>query len=1287
MKKRIISLVLVLFLSLGLFFFAAPSASAAYDYQPDSSLWGTFRQALSTAVLPFVTFLLPENSWDFTFTKTGSVSSVELNEQLDRYNSFIGSVMRFGSGGGDLCTRAERVYDRNNGIFRLKDSASGAWIVDSRGRFPYFETSVSGDVPASVLAGEAVTPNYPGSPELSKNSSNRWLELSILQPKLQAGTVMGNTTYSYEQLSDLLSALRKVSPSTNYRLATVFGGSYGVCKNNLVLCDSTGAPFIAYKSKDSAAANQTYNYYAPVTNEGDTVDNSVTVNTQIQNTDDYTFNIPLDASTNIGQYIESQYFDFSTQSYTTNTYDITYNNQFNCYETNYYTWNITYNISNTYVTYIGSNDAWQQEEYRFYYELPDGRSSADLTEDEVAALSFQFADCVNYARSATDINLRALYHFDGNTNDSGYFSDKSSFAWTSGASITYMDSSAFNGALYLDETAHGFTIGVPMKRYSRDDFTIQFRYYQASQPDSVDNKENTLKLGDTYLLKWDERTLYNGSGTSLCSLPIGNWAEIALIRSNGTLYTYVNGLKVASQADSNYYLAETLQFTFGSTSRAYSMLDELRVLDFALAASGASYTPTSVPYDTNLVLVLPDSATPILDTYWDFNTEGNYLEGYDFTTGVEALPSTWSGGYNPDYVRILYEQDFVRLISTRSGSGNGFSSSTVSRSDLKNRGLSYSAWAVPKGSGSYVFSIMTADGAVYSLPFTAERYTENTLLVTGNYQDRDYLRLNGESNRTTSRYVSSYLDDLTLVVYAYADNNGNAYKLDLAVIPARGKTLDIVYAEVKQGTEANSGHERVTCAYSSLDLKPNTAAVHTDIPIHGYTVGGVRPTFPVRGDVWFQVSSRRIIGVQVYNGQAWEASNARWWTGSRWIPIYAFDVFTLEDCWDVADTDDVVTQITTEGGFWNWWKGAWIDFRSWLSGVFPGGSDTPDPSPSPSSSPSSSPSPEPDVDNRPLALATGVNIIRENAEHWMANNASSVTIQMEPGDLWARYNTVRNLFTVDLMNGALSDDLIVSLEIDGLPVTESGQWDAASFLLYGDDDNYVSIGKKSHFDGLTTVSEVSGACDELGGDSRDNAVTSATLVLYKSGTSVRTFFKPIDGQWLEGNSLTVDFTVSKVGFACWEYYSRGKSVTFKNLRMSAASRYALVGDISVFLNSFLTCQIVPFFIGGGFLVPGGSLLDPGHSIYVPGGSGRDPSKDDPLSDGDSSFFLWDIINMVIDALWKLVKGLFETVFGGILSFFARILQGMTGFFGAFTGNFGVFGFDTFNPLTGGNIWG
>lgn len=922
MKRRLISTVLVVAVLCSMICIA-PSASAVTP-------WEHFVEVLGQSALNFgqVDFSMS----DFIFPITGECTEEDLLFAQDRYNSWLATTLRTGSMIGSAFDaffnthRAIIVEDTVNNRRRLQDGTSGEWIVDYSGKYPYVSIASNDTVPDWATK---PAPDCPSAPEFSPKTENSWLELAPIQTKLNSGLLSGNTSYNYNQLTDLLNGLRDRGPNVNYRLAPVFGGSYGVCKNNLVLCDVAGRPFIAFKEEASSAANQTQNVYVKNDGGGDLIvgGDKVTTDIKILDKSENTMTIPVtnDNSTNvtidnlIHQNIYDTSYNFDDHSYTVNTYDVTYNNDNRRYETNYYTWNITYNITNTYVTYIGSNDAYQQKEYEFYYELPDGRSSADLTADEVAAMSFQFADVMNYQRSATDTNLRALYHFDGDLSDSGYFSDKTSFTWKSGASITYMDSSTFNGALYLDETDHKFDLTLPSNVWAGEDFTIQWRYYQASEPDTVSNINNSLAFGSATLFRWDEQKLYpHTSSTAACALPVGNWVELALVRHSGTMYLYVNGLKVSSWAN-NSALGKVLTFTFGTTSRAYSMLDELRILNFALVTDGASYTPTAVPYDSNLVLVLPGEET-VVDSYWNIISEGNLLENSDFTVcdidliGTYSSSLTYSRWCNypstSSYGGGSVRDDFVTVVGGSSPSSVGWRGfqyvlayGTSSSSAKYSQNLSYSA----NYGKQHIFSVMDDSGHVYSLPFTfGPSYQFATF---------DWGRL-----------------------YFCRSQSGSSYGYFLSVCPNPGASINLIWAELALGSSTTLRGEQIFNSYDAASLKPNTAAVQTDIPIHGYTVGGVRPTFPVRGDVWFGVTNGRVSTVQVYTGSAWTSSNARWWTGERWIPIYAFDIFTLEDCWDIADSDDVITPIESDTAGWNWWKKAWTDFRSWLGGVFGGGS-------------------------------------------------------------------------------------------------------------------------------------------------------------------------------------------------------------------------------------------------------------------------------------------------------------------------------------------------------------
>jgi len=107
------------------------------------------------------------------------------------------------------------------------------------------------------------------------------------------------------------------------------------------------------------------------------------------------------------------------------------------------------------------------------------------------------------------------------------------------------------------------------------------------------------------------------------------------------------------------------------------------------------------------------------------------------------------------------------------------------------------------------------------------------------------------------------------------------------------------------------------------DLNTPSLAVRTDLDITGYQIGGVRPSLPTKGLVWALVEAGRISSLQIYDGQAWEQVDGRIWTGSRWVPYYAYDVLLLKDLWDIVEGDPTLDFIYTEEGFWKWLQDAW----------------------------------------------------------------------------------------------------------------------------------------------------------------------------------------------------------------------------------------------------------------------------------------------------------------------------------------------------------------------------
>lgn len=195
------------------------------------------------------------------------------------------------------------------------------------------------------------------------------------------------------------------------------------------------------------------------------------------------------------------------------------------------------------------------------------------------------------------------------------------------------------------------------------------------------------------------------------------------------------------------------------------------------------------------------------------------------------------------------------------------------------------------------------------------------------------------------------------------------------------------------------------------------------------------------------------------------------------------------------------------------------------------------------------------------SLSNRFTVTNEDSAKWKPDvNSNGLTITMQPGDIYGTYNNggqgVKNLFLFEDFNSVPKDDLFASVEIDNLPI-KSGQSLTASFLLYKDNDNYLTVGKKGHFNGITSVNEINGVATETGGISSDNNVTSATFAFYKLDDKVTAYYKPADGNWTElnssnlnNNSLNEDY---KIGFAIWGPNGHNDEITFKNFKMAKGS--------------------------------------------------------------------------------------------------------------------------------------
>ncbi|MBR5565557.1 MAG: right-handed parallel beta-helix repeat-containing protein [Roseburia sp.] len=190
--------------------------------------------------------------------------------------------------------------------------------------------------------------------------------------------------------------------------------------------------------------------------------------------------------------------------------------------------------------------------------------------------------------------------------------------------------------------------------------------------------------------------------------------------------------------------------------------------------------------------------------------------------------------------------------------------------------------------------------------------------------------------------------------------------------------------------------------------------------------------------------------------------------------------------------------------------------------------------------------------NTITAMNENFSIEREDATHYEMTR-DSYTIDMHSDGLWTYQNGLKNLLLYE-PDAENKNDFRAIVKVDDMPVNEANQWDNTSFILYKDDDNYITIGKKSHIAGFCYVVEKAGDCTETGGDSADNNVTSGYLgITYKDGT-VTLSAKAAEDEWKDVVTIT-EHTVGadyKIGLGAWESNDRSKKVTFSDFKVGTS---------------------------------------------------------------------------------------------------------------------------------------
>lgn len=852
------------------------------------------------------------------------------------------------------------VQQDTNGFWRVYDQANSFWVVDSNGQYPFAYDLQDTSAPMSGI---------------------KWVKYSSIKALNDAGTltIVPTTNNALSSLAaeysySSASKISKLDSDYNIVISSDSHDSY-------VLCNLDGYPFAApVNPSQQQASGEASPRVTTELHEGDQVtnntDNSVTYGDINLSTG--SVYLPEEMNQTIGAITYSNDGDvyniqtceqkFVVQNGLLVSADVDMSTEYN----------ITFNVNKTYITYIGTTPD-DNIYYEAYYKLPDGRSSADLTKEDLEQLNLNM-DVVSYVRSADDVRLRALYHFDGTVYDSSYWNYVGSMTYTSGASYTFLKDSenetTWGGYLYLDTLAHDFSFSLPSNSFGSD-FTVDFRYYQSYTGSAA--SDTTWYIGGRSVLTSDgQNFIFNGSSIPI---PTGSWNHLAFVRKSGVLKFYLNGVSVGGTLAFGSSLTDSIRFDLGASQQTYKYLDELHVLSMAYWEN--TFVPPSAPYTTNLSLILPDGVSPIADEFFTFsNTQTNLLDNDLTLNGIPqtssivraitashaagrvfypAYPSSYvnyqgrnhsvpyypNWGYTPSLTTLSTSEDGFLLFTADSVTIDGgdlsrttafFSqnSSTLGNNkfSLPSGGL-YTCLAITSTSlqnlsaGSYTFSWVDSSGEVYSYPFSVPSYDQ-----INNYTDYSYSQ-----------------GGLTVNVYAEKLNNDSSSKgvLYMQLLPDVGTTVEMLYCELVSGSSTSlevTTVAGVALVDASSYTKP-TLAIRSDL-VSGYTVfegtyyqiGGVRPSVPFRGLIYAMVESGYITSIQQYDGSGWVSVDGRIWTGSRWVPYQYFNVITLSDMYDIADASGQIgyEYIYTESGFWAWFQSQWLDFRNWYHSLSVGSS-------------------------------------------------------------------------------------------------------------------------------------------------------------------------------------------------------------------------------------------------------------------------------------------------------------------------------------------------------------
>ena len=514
------------------------------------------------------------------------------------------------------------------------------------------------------------------------------------------------------------------------------------------------------------------------------------------------------------------FYDMSrdyTYTYNTAYYNQTYNSYYipvtyNNVDYNYF---VTYTPTYTNITYIvdGCGDPSQAVSNNYYFQLPDGRNSYNLTADDVFGIPLS-GEVINYDAVPENDNCVALYHFDGNITDASGKSNTAVF--DDGTVPQYISSNGFGKHLMLSNCG-AFRVTLPEALEAP--YTVEFKFNYGQYVD--------------FLIT--ERMLRN-----------------TVDHSSQLMFRILSGVthhgSTSEYRDKSVLLQVLKEYSFYDSVYSFLLWGEDADGSFPQRFGSIYWTNTKELCDYG-------------STYYGNGKGGS---GGPFNNGYLVLSESLIDGDIDAVVRTLKMNDGYAF--WKNGTAKHYFNYSQASSNSSN----------PIPLGQWVNMAIVNDGSAVKYYMNGVQFTppSNWQASTGNLKKMYFYGAPG--------FAYSYYDELRI-------SKGALYRENYTPASA---PFDIPMA-LTLPSEKTEG----------------AIAVKSAVAVNNVRLGGVRPSYPVQGDVYISLDAdKKVTSCQQYQSGTWTECQGSVCKDDNWVELtgysFAGQVVNEDDFADVIDKKD-----------------------------------------------------------------------------------------------------------------------------------------------------------------------------------------------------------------------------------------------------------------------------------------------------------------------------------------------------------------------------------------------